>query len=307
MASLWELIARVLARAIYISLFLLVTGALLVLASELIISHRTEAAGCKTGTITASVEYNCVHAPVYLGEMVLREFGIVICSIGLISLLYELIIRTQLIEDYSEKLTEVINPDTRKFGITNLYEDRNDKTLRHKSPGDLINSAHRKILCFGLINHSILAQRNLILEKLNQGCSFQFLLFDPQHEDALEILDDSLSQGPNSLKNLIEVRGRELTGIIKYFRSNGISKEKLEIRTYAIVPTFGAIQVDDERLLIELHGYNKSGLECPGLEIIKKGSQWKGQMIEESDSKLYQFYDRQIADIWNSATALPED
>jgi hypothetical protein len=305
---LWDLLRRILLRAIVISFFTLFVGAFLIGWSEYLVSHRV--LGCNDHTIASKPTiFDCILTPISLKEMLLREFGIVLCSIGLISLLYEVVIRSQLIEDYSEKLTELINPDTRKFGVISLFEDRTDKTKRHRSLAEVLGSAKQKIMCFGLNNHSILADRDLILRKMRDGCSFQFLIFDPDSATdegriALELLDKSLAQSSGSLKKVIEAREDDYREVIEYFRSKGLVEDRFEVRTYNVIPTFGAIQIDDSRLIIELFGYKKNGLVCPGMELVKKGSRWQGQEIEEFDSRWYDFYDQQIATLWQHGKKL---
>lgn len=129
MSWLGEFIRKILLRAVFVSMFLLLIGAMLITLSELFITARR--AGCYGAAFVTNV-FECASVPITLLEMLFREFGVAFCSIGLISLLYEMLIRKQLIDDYGNKLTEIVNPDTRKFGVISLFENRDDKTRRRR-------------------------------------------------------------------------------------------------------------------------------------------------------------------------------
>jgi hypothetical protein len=214
-----------------------------------------------------------------------------------------------LIEDYNEKLNEIINPDTRRFGVVSLFQDRDDKARRHRSVPELLASAKHRITCFGLTNHSILADRELLLRKIQDGCSFQLLIFNSDDGDvvtraALETLDKSLGNYSDILKNVIRARRGECRDVMKYLRNNGVSQDKFEVRTFQIVPTFGAIRIDDARLIVEFFGHRKDGSACPGMELVRRGILWTGKELEESESHWYKFYDQQITELWEGGRRL---
>jgi uncharacterized protein DUF5919 len=231
-----------------------------------------------------------------LPSEILRDLGIVLCSIGLISLLYELLIRGQLIADYNNSLQEILDPDTKKLGVRALFRDRDDKTTRGRSLDAMLRATRKEMFCLGLGFYQFLPEkRDLLLAKIREGCSFKFLIFDAKSRNA-KALDESLGYGNGSLIRFLEAQQAYFADFMKLLADEGLG-DRFELRTYDPVPTFGALAVDpsapDGFLIVELYGCGVEGAVCPGMELVPKGSYW------------HAFYDRQLNELWRGAQPLP--
>ena|ERR1700688_4534181 len=229
-----------------------------------------------------------------LNEMA-RDLGIVLCSIGLISMLYELLIRRLLIADYNNALRELIDPDTRKLGVSALFRDREDKTMRGRSIDALLRSTRKEMICIGLGFYQFLPEkRDLLLAKLKEGCSFRFLIFDTESKNAAA-LDQSLGDGDSSLLTFLRAQRSYFDDFLSKLHSYGIAESNFQVRLYDSIPTFGALQLDRAlpggRMVIEFYGHRVEGAVCPGAEVTE-GSSW------------YTFYDRQMTALWGDGKAL---
>lgn len=259
--------ARVLQQAVFISIIVFLIGVIL-----LLISYQMRQPSEAT----------------FLSE-ILRDLGIILCSIGFISLLYEMLIRRQLLADYNNALQDILDPDTRKLGVRALFRDRDDKTLRGRSLDALLRSTRKEMLCLGLGFYQLIPEkRDLLLTKIREGCSFRFLIFDPTSKNAAA-LDESLGYGNGSLIKFLGAQQAYFIEFMKVLADEGLDG-RFQVRTYEAVPTFGALAVDsgvpEGYLIVELYGAHVEGSVCPGIELVPRESAW------------YAFYDRQIAELW---------
>lgn len=246
------------------------------------------------GVIFLLVSYQVrepAHGPTLLSE-VLRDLGIVLCSIGAISSLYELLIRRQLLEDYNAALQDILDPDTKKRGVKALFRDRDDKSNRGRSLDALLRATREEMLCFGLGCYQFLPEkRELLMAKLREGCSFEFLIFNPMSKHAVA-LDESLGNGSGTLISFLQAQQSYFAEFLRV-----VDKEKpegkFEVRVYDAVPTFGGLAIDCGRstgsLIIELYGTGVEGSVCPGMELLPRDSDW------------YAFYNHQIKQLWHNS------
>lgn len=264
-------VKRVLHFAVFVSIIVFLTGVIFLLLSY----HAREPS----------------QPPTLLSE-VLRDVGIVLCSIGAISSLYELLIRRQLLEDYNAALQDILDPDTKKLGVKALFRDRDDKSNRGRSLDALLRATHEEMLCFGLGCYQFLPEkRELLLAKIREGCSFEFLIFNPKSKHAAA-LDESLGNGSGTLISFLQAQQSYFAEFLRV-----LDKEKLEgkfeVRVYDAVPTFGGLAIDCGRstgsLIIELYGTGVEGSVCPGMELLPRDSDW------------YAFYSRQIKQLWRNS------
>jgi hypothetical protein len=232
--------------------------------------------------------------PTLLSE-VLRDLGIVLCSIGLISSLYEFLIRRQLLDDYNTALQTILDPDTKKLGVRALFRDRDDKSNRGRSLDALLRATRHEMLCYGLGCYQFLPEKqNLLLAKIKDGCCFEFLIFNPESRHATA-LDESLGYGNGTLINFLHAQQRFFIEFMKTLDAEGL-KGKFAVRVYDAVPTFGGLAVDRSMptgsLIVELYGTHVEGSVCPGMELLPGNSDW------------YAFYDRQIVQLWETSPPL---
>src|ERR1051326_421054 len=216
--------------------------------------------------LQASYQSQSAKPPTLLAD-VLRDLGVVLCSIGLISLLYEILIRLQLLADYNDVLQKLLDPDTKKLGIRALFRDREDKSTRGRSLDALLRSTRKEMLCLGLGFYQFLPEKSdLLLAKIREGCSFRFLMFNPdsKHSAALDL---SLGHGTESLINFLRAQRNYFIEFAGLLEKEGLA-HGLQVKTYDLVPTFGALAVDgkepDGFLVVELYGVGVEGSVCPG-------------------------------------------
>jgi hypothetical protein len=248
--------------------------------------------------LLVSNQANVRGSPPSLLSDIMRDLGVVLCSIGLISLLYEMLIRRQLINDYHSALQEILDPDTKKLGVSALFRDREDKTTRGRSLDALLRMARKEMLCLGLGFYQFLPEkRELLLAKVKEGCSFRFLIFNFKSKNATAF-DESLGYANGSLIKFLEAQQAYFIDFIKTLADEGMA-DRFEVRTYDMVPTFGGLLIDgsmpDGSLIVELYGCRVEGAVCPGMELIPKGSNW------------YSFYERQMDELWRRGQPLLTD
>ena len=173
-------LARVLRSAVPVSLLVLALGVIMLLVDHIILLERPES---ERGVLV----------------QMLREFGLILCSIGLISVLYELLIRKQLMEDYNQILTGILNPDASRLGVKALFLDRDDRANRGRALDSLLRSTKEEMFCMGLGFYQFLPDRRLeLISRVREGCRFRFLIFDVNSPTA-QTLDSSLGYGNGTL------------------------------------------------------------------------------------------------------------
>jgi uncharacterized protein DUF5919 len=285
-----QTLLRFLGMAIGISVIVIMFGIALVAISEIIRENYGSGWGLVAENLT-------------------REFGVVFVSIGLISLLYEVFIRRRLIDDYNDVIREIVDPDTTKLGIEYIFKDRDDKTAKQRSIRELIDFTKKEMMCFVLGGESFLTWHIKLRQKMQEGCSFRFLIFNPgsPYKDALE-----QSLGPTNVANSLQAKiGRWLKFLRDLKSEFPHLADKIQIRTYDVIPTFGAILIDNDIMVIELFGHQESGLGCPGLEVVSsvrpRGIEGNGGLNKEKSSELYLFYHRQICELWKTGQPFSVD
>lgn len=231
-----------------------------------------------------------------VSAQMLRELGLILCSIGIISILYETLIRRQLIKDYNAALVDILDPDSRRLGIGGIFLDRDDKVSRGRALDVLLRSARQEMFCFGLGFYEFLPERrDLLRAKLRDGCVFRFLMFDAESEAACA-LDQSLGLGNGSLIAFLQAQRRYFADLQSQLARDGVPPGRFQVRLYQSVPVFGGLCLDPGlpncRMFVELYGSHVEGSTCPGLELFPKDNGW------------HNFYVRQMMELWDEAKPL---
>ncbi len=273
--SRFAAVRRVLRDAFFLSIIVFLLGCILLLWS------RLEAA---------------TKPPAELWSEILRDFGIVLCSIGIISILYEMLIRRQLISDYNGMLRDMLDPDARKLGVSAMFANRDEKSHRGRSIEEVLRGTRKEIVCVGLGFYQFLPEkRDLLLAKLRENCRFRFLIFDAASAHATA-LDASLGRGNQSLVSFLQAQQKYFVDFLDALTKDGVSADRFQVRLYDVIPTFGALHIDpsqpDGRLIVELFGHGVEGTVCPGLELVARNSPW------------FAFYNRQIEELWQNGRPL---
>jgi hypothetical protein len=220
------------------------------------------------------------------------EIGVACVSAGIVSFVYENLIRRDLLDQVKTELADIIDTDARRLGITEIYESRTRKSDRVKLP-TLIREARTEIMFVGLGLSTLVNEYRVYLEEaLARGCTLRFLVFDLSSPHS-KLLDASLGAG-DLIENLKVSFGAVLSFAAKYADSGNV-----EVRLFDIVPTFGAVAIDRGEghgsLFIELNCYASSGDQCPGFK------------LEKRPNGLFYNYDRQIMSLWTDAAGIPQD
>ena len=206
-----------------------------------------------------------------------KDFGSVLCSIGVVSLVYELLIRRQLINDYHDELSSILNPDARALGLNAIFANRSEKMRRGYLLEPLIRSAQNELICVGLSLYQVLEHRDLIRRKAIAGCAFHFVIFD-FNCDSLVILDRSLGRGYGRLPTYIGDPTYRFQELLSEISALGIPEDRFSVRLYDFVPTFGMIALDRNqavgRIIVELNGVGVEGAVCPGFELVRISDGW---------------------------------
>lgn len=215
-----------------------------------------------------------------------RDIGVLLMSLGLISALYETLIRRQLLQDLLDEVRIVLDPDTRRLGVEALYRGRDEKGNRGRSIDNLISETRHEMFCLGLGLLAFVPERQaLLIERMQQGCRFKFLIFNTE-SDAAAILDLSLGYGNGNLLDFIRSQARFVLDFQKRLITLGLA-DRFEARVYDVVPTFGMIELDRGqktcRLVVELYGYNAEGSVCPGFSLIDADEGWSSFFRERAD------------------------
>jgi hypothetical protein len=222
-----------------------------------------------------------------------RDFGITLCSIGILSLCYEAVIRKQLVADFEKALPAIVNPDANRLGITAIFGTRSDR----RTPLDeLLQSARRDVLLYGLALYNVAVENRDLLHELVtvKHCRIRVLIFDHQspHVEAMEASLGTVGSLLAGVRRATEV----FRALQDQLRAEGVGPERFEARVYRTVPTFGMIALDPSepygRILVEWNGLDVKGYQCPGLE------------LRRSNSAPYLFFTKQAETVWRHGIPL---
>jgi hypothetical protein len=214
------------------------------------------------------------------------EIGIAAASGGIVGFIYEHLIRRDLLEQVRHQLQDIVDADSRRLGITAIYDSRTDKQRRVTLRG-LIQSAERELVFLGIGLGPIINEHGDDLDRIMaRGCRVKFLIFD-LHAGPAAVLEASLGKG-DLIDNLRGSFGSALA-MDRKCKTPGC----FELRLFDVVPTFGAIAIDrteaNGRIYVELNCFRSPGDQCPGFELAKL------------PSGLFHNYNRQITDLWQAA------
>ncbi len=228
---------------------------------------------------------------------VTRDFGVTFCLLGLVSIVYETVIREQLIEEIMRRLivtvNSIVNTDATRLGIVAIYADRSE---RRTPLGDVLRSAHGEILLYGLALYNLAFEyRNVVRDlALTKSRRIRVLIFNIESPYA-PAMEASLGT-MGALVNVTRETTNAFRALQHELRNAGVSPELFEVRAYDTVPTFGMIAIDPKsdggRIYVEWNGVDVEGQQCPGLELVRSGS------------TPYRFFNDQVERIWSSARAL---
>ncbi len=238
------------------------------------------------------------HAP-HIATEILRDLGILSCSIGLISIAYESLIRKQLLEDYNDLIRTVLDPDSRRLGVVHLFRNRAEKHRKGWLPEVLLRAANDEVLCLGLgLVNFIPEEKELIRQKVTQGCRFRFLIYDVEDTEA-GALDETLGYANNSLIKYLTPSAGAFVEFHESLLKAGIPRDRFDVRKYKIVPPWGIIATDPKRssgrLYVEINAHGVEGSACPGFALEKTVDGW------------FEFFEAQYESIWDKATPLVKD
>jgi hypothetical protein len=262
------LAARYFKDVVFISIIVVLVGILLLFVSYIIEEQNN-------------------HQPNIL-VFILRDIGILLNSIGLVSILYETLIRRQLLIDYSEELRRIVDPDTKDLGISALFKDRSDRVTRGHQIAGLINSVRKDMRCLGIGLIQFLPEHQALIKRKikEEGCSFRFLIYRPDAPTA-NALDQTLGAGDGGLIRTLAPLTFYFSSFLHDLQQSGHAG-KCEIRLYDVVPPWGLITIDHDsgkgRTLVEINGIGTTGAECPGFEVNEKREGWYGFFATQFDS-----------------------
>ena len=222
-----------------------------------------------------------------------RDFGITLCSIGILSIVYEAFIRKQLIADVERALPAIVNPDASRLGITSIFGTRSERRM---PLAELLRSAQRDVLLYGLALYNFAFENRDIVRELvvMKHCKVRVLLFDVESPYGA-----AMEASLGTLGALLAVTNQTTEAFRKLqdeMRQQGIGPELFEVRVYQTVPTFGMIALDAGerygRIFVEWNGVDVEGQQCPGLE------------LRHSTSAPFLFFTKQVETVWAKGVTL---
>lgn len=222
-----------------------------------------------------------------------RDFGITLCSIGVLSIVYEAFLRKQLISDVERALPPIVNPDASRLGITAIFGTRND---RRTPLVDVLRSAQRDVLLYGLSLYNIAFDNLDVVRELvvARHCRVRVMIFDVESPYGAALENSLGTKG--ALLVVTNQTTEAFRNLQDQLRAQGIGPERFEARVYRTVPTFGMISLDAGesygRILVEWNGINVEGQQCPGLE------------LRHSASAPFLFFTKQGESVWDNAITL---
>lgn len=243
------------------------------------------------GVVFIILSYNADRTTNFTSGL-LRDFGILFGSVGVVSVLYETLIRRNLLNQYNDVLREIVDPDSRRLGIVALFHDRT--VSREYDPDYFIRHARRSIDILGIGLYTFVPEhQQRLLDKLREGCRLRCLIFDNQSPHA-QMLEKSLGQN-GQLLGFMGSQRNYFTAFIEEAKRQKLA-EALEVRLYDLVPAWGLIAIDrdipDGLMKIEVYGTKIEGSQCPGFVVANEYDGW------------YRFFSDQFQTIWDTAKPL---
>src|ERR1700693_5728886 len=127
-------------------------------------------------------------------RLLVLEIGVAVASSGIVTFVYENLLRRELLDQVKVELADIVDTDARRLGIAEIYETRTRKTDRVKMP-DLIRQARSEIMFMGLGLYTVINEYPAYLEEaLGRRCAVRFLIFNFEGPNA-SVLNASLSSG----------------------------------------------------------------------------------------------------------------
>lgn len=231
------------------------------------------------------------------GWAIMRDLGVALCSTGLISVAYEVLIRDQLLEDHLKTIETVINPDAKRLGVLRIFANRAERGAAGLSMESLIEKAQSELfLCAEVPVQTLGERRPMLTELIRRGGTVKLLMFDPSSAN-IDALDDTLAYMPGALpEGLDNVREaiRKLRAAVREF--NG--QDRLIVRCHDVVLPFKILAVDRETdngtFVVELNGLNLADDDHASFELSKE------------DGGLYYHYCHQVDTLWENARPFDE-
>jgi len=263
-----------------------------------IIAYTVSALGVAVGVILILVARG-IEAPNTFWAEVTRDFGVTFCLLGLVSIIYETVIREQLIDEIMRRLSvivnSIINTDATRLGIKSIFADRSE---RRTPLADVLRGAQSELVLYGLALYNLAFENRTVLKDIamTRHRRIRVLLFNIESPFA-PAMEASLGT-VGELVNVTKGTTNAFVTLQRELRSANVGAEIFEVRAYDTVPTFGLIGIDPAldggRIFVEWNGVDVEGQECPGLELVRSGS------------SPYRFFNEQVERVWASAKTLDE-
>lgn len=255
------------------------------------VAYAVSAVGVAVGVILILVARSLEDSTKYWAE-VTRDFGVTFCLLGFVSIVYELVIREQLIDEIARRLTVIVDTDAKRLGILSIFGDRDDRKF---TVAQLLKGAKKDIALYGLALYNFAFENRAVLKSLALSTQrrIRILIVDSESPVASAI-ESSLGSG--ELVGVIRRATNAFRTLQAELRALGIGPDLFEVRAHEIVPTFGMVALDSAfaggRIFVEWNGFGIEGQQCPGFE------------LEHSASAPFLFFTQQFEQVWVRAKPL---
>ncbi|NIQ00537.1 MAG: hypothetical protein GWM98_09180 [Nitrospinaceae bacterium] len=202
-----------------------------------------------------------------------KEFGLLIAMIGVVSLGYELFLRELTFSEYKEALQDIVNPHAVRLGIQGIYKNRSEIGQAHTFQ-NLFREVKHEVFIGGTSLLSIsTGSRDLLKEKVLGGIKVRLLVIDPDSE-IVEIITRQIG-GKSTFKNEIKTSLLLLQKLQEEIEeAEAPGKGRMAVHTYQTIPahSFFSIDVDEPHgiIITDLGPYLGRNHQRPSMYLINK-------------------------------------
>ncbi len=228
---------------------------------------------------------------------IVRDIGVALCSTGLISVAYEVLIRDQLLEDHMNRMKSLLNPDAERLGIQRIFANRTERAEAGLSMDDLILNTQSEMLLCGVVPlQTLIERRGMLTNLVRRGGTVKLLVFDPSSVN-VGAMDATLACTPGALAEDLKNIREAIKVLRNALRSFG-GEERLIVRCHDTVLPFKMIATDVQSengtFVVELNGLNLPDEDHASF------------VLQRQDGGLYHRYWRQVDSLWETARPFDE-
>lgn len=224
----------------------------------------------------------------------LRDLGLLLSTTGIISLLYDRLLRREMINEVVQQVNRISNPSV-EYGLATFYPSR---TAGLPTIGAQLAQARKEFFAVGLSLGTIIeGYRDQLEQKAMEGCSIMLLMMNPtaNGEDPNPLIDRMTANLNYQPGEYAKELNRRIDAIkkwkLKLEETNPKAAEKIQLKVYNSVPTMALLMIDANtelgKIVVELYPFKRFATQRPGFELRYSGRECLYRQFHDSYKQLW--------------------